>query len=129
MRPNIHIDDVADLYLMLLEKPAQLIAGKTYNAGYQNHTISEISEIVRGVVRREVPGRSDLSVATTDSDDRRSYHISSEKIKRELGYEPKRTIERAVEDLVAAFGSGKLPDPMTDIRYHNIKMMQGRQLE
>jgi nucleoside-diphosphate-sugar epimerase len=128
MRPNIHIDDMVDLYLMLLEVPDELIAGKTYNAGYQNRTIAEIAEIVQDVVQREVPEREYIEIVTTPSDDRRSYHISSEKIKRELGFVPRRTIEDAVRDLASAFQAGKIPNPMTDIRYYNIKTMQHLQL-
>lgn len=129
MRPNIHIDDVVDLYLMLLELPDEQIAGKIFNAGYENHTIAEIAGMVRSVVEREVPGREHLEVVTTPSDDRRSYHISSEKIKRELGFVPKRSIEDAVRDLVAAFQAGKIPDPLNKINYYNIKTMQAIRLE
>ena len=128
MRPNIHIDDVTDLYVQLLELPAERIAGKTFNAGYENRTVAELSDAVRRVVEREVPDRRRIEVVTTPSDDTRSYHISSEKIKRELGFAPKRTIEDAVQDLIAAFRDGKLPDSMTDIRYYNIKTMQARKL-
>jgi nucleoside-diphosphate-sugar epimerase len=75
-RPNIHIDDVCDLYAMLLEVPDGLVAGQTYNAGYQNHTVAEIAAMVRDVVSREVPGREQVEIVTTPSDDLRSYHIS-----------------------------------------------------
>lgn len=128
MRPNIHIDDLVDLYLMLLELPKEQIAGNTFNAGYQNHTITEIAETVRRVVEIECPERGKIDVITTESDDKRSYHISSEKIRRELGFFPKRNIEDAVRDLVSAFRAGKLPNSMTDTRYYNIKTMQQLQL-
>ncbi|MBI2358606.1 MAG: NAD-dependent epimerase/dehydratase family protein [Deltaproteobacteria bacterium] len=124
MRPNIHIEDVVDLYLMLLYVPDGAIAGKIFNAGYQNYTVAEIAEIVRGIVERDVNHRTRVEIVTTPTDDHRSYHISSEKIKRELGFAPKRTIEDAVCDLVAAFRDGRIPNPMTDIRYYNIKSMQ-----
>ena len=65
----------------------------------------------------------------TPTDDHRSYHISSEKIRRELDFAPKRTIDDAVRDLVTAFKAGKIPDPMTDARYYNIKTMQRNQAE
>ena len=124
MRPNIHIGDVVDLYTYLLEVPDHLVAGKVFNAGYQNHTVSELAEMVRDVVQRK-PGWNDpLDIVTTDSDDRRSYRISSEKIRRELGFSPKRTIENAASELVDAFQAGRLPNPMKDIRYYNIKTMQ-----
>lgn len=124
MRPNIHIDDIVELYTTLLELPSEQIAGKIFNAGWENHTISDIAEMVRRVVEREVPSREHIEVVTTPSDDPRSYHISSEKIRRELGFSPKRSIEDAVRDLVRAFNSGLLPNPMDDIRYYNVKSVQ-----
>lgn len=121
-RPNIHIEDMAEVYLRVLEAPDALVAGKIYNAGYQNHTVIEIAEMVR-----EVVGRS-TEIVTTPSDDNRSYHISSARIARELDFTPARTIEDAARSLVAGFDRGQIPDPMTDIRYYNIKMMQSLQL-
>jgi nucleoside-diphosphate-sugar epimerase len=121
-RPNIHIDDMADVYLRVLEAPAARIAGQTFNAGYENHTVSQLAETVRAVV-----GAS-TEVVTTPTDDNRSYHISSEKIRRELGFVPAHTIEDAVRGLVDGFAAGRIPNPMTDIRYYNIKTMQALQL-
>ena len=66
----------------------------------------------------------DVDIVTTPTDDHRSYHVSSEKIKRELGFVPQHSIEEAVQDLLNAFKAGKIPDSMTDIRYYNIKTMQ-----
>lgn len=129
IRPNIHIDDIVDLYLMLLEVPDVLIVGKIYNAGYENHTVGEIAKMVRDVVQREVPIRERIEIVRTPSNDHRSYHISSEKIKRELSFVPKRTIKEAVHDLMEALRSGKIPNPMTDIHYYNIKTMQALDLE
>ncbi|MFN8535730.1 MAG: SDR family oxidoreductase [Dehalococcoidia bacterium] len=124
MRPNLHVRDVCDLYSQLLHESDNRIAGKTWNCGYQNLTIGRISELVGSIVRAEVPGRENLEVVTVPSDDIRSYCISSERIQRELGYTPKRTIEDAVRDLIAAFQTGKLPNALDDIRFYNIKMMQ-----
>jgi nucleoside-diphosphate-sugar epimerase len=127
-RPTIHISDMVELYLMLLELPAERIAGRTYNAGYENYTVTEIAEKVRSVVEQEVRGREHIELVTTPSDDHRSYHISSEKIRRELGYSARRTVEDAVRDLADAFLKGKIPNPTTDIRYYNVKSMQHLQL-
>jgi nucleoside-diphosphate-sugar epimerase len=123
MRPNIHIEDITDLYVKTLEWPDEAIDGKVFNAGYENQKVIEIAEIVRGVVGE------DVEISTAATDDNRSYHICSEKIKRELGFVPKHTIEDAVRDLVAAFRAGKIPNPMTDIRYYNVKTMLARQLK
>ena len=125
-RPNIHIEDMTDLYASLLEMEPERFAGRTFNAGYQNHTVAEIAEIVRGVVAREVPGRQALEIVTTRSNDTRSYHISSERIRRELGFVPKRTIEDAARDLCRAFAAGRVPDALTDVGYYNVKTIQAR---
>jgi nucleoside-diphosphate-sugar epimerase len=128
MRPNIHIQDVVDLYTMLLEVPDQQIAQKTFNAGYQNHRVSEIAETVKKVVVEEIPEHEKLEIVTTPSDDVRSYHISSEKIKKELGFVPKRSIEDGVRNLVSAFRAGKLPNPMTEPLYYNIQTMKNQHI-
>lgn len=117
MRPNIHIEDMADLYIHSLRWPSDKIDGRTYNAGYHNRRVLEIAEMVRGVVGQ------DVRIETTPTNDNRSYHISSDKIKRELGFEARRTLEDAVRDLVVAFQAGKIQNSMTDDRYYNIKMM------
>jgi nucleoside-diphosphate-sugar epimerase len=123
-RPNIHIEDITDLYVELLTTPADMITGKTFNAAYQNHTVAQLGEIVRVIVEREMPELAPITVETSPSNDLRSYHVSSDRIKRELGWTPQRTIEDAVRDLCAAFRAGKVPNPKDDIRYYNVKTVQ-----
>jgi nucleoside-diphosphate-sugar epimerase len=118
LRPNFHVRDCAELYIKCLELPAEKIDGKIFNAGYQNLSINRIAELVREVIG------SDVSIEATPTDDNRSYHISSEKIKREIGFEPRYTIEDAVAELKEAFATGKIQDPMTNTLYYNIKRMQ-----
>ncbi|MEK7373074.1 MAG: SDR family oxidoreductase [candidate division NC10 bacterium] len=122
-RPNIHIEDVTDLYVQALEWDDARIAGETFNAGYENHTVAALAEMVR-----EVVGREQVSIETTPANDHRSYHISSEKIKRALGFEPRHTVEDAVRDLTQAFRAGRIPDSMDDPRYYNIKTMLAAKL-
>ena len=122
-RPNIHIEDVTDLYVQALEWDDARIAGETFNAGYENHTVAALAEMVR-----EVVGREQVSIETTPTNDHRSYHISSEKIKRALGFEPRHTVEDAVRDLTQAFRAGRIPDSMDDPRYYNIKTMLAAKL-
>lgn len=123
-RPNIHIQDVADLYVQLVEEPVERITGRTFNAGYQNRTVMEIAQIVKQVVETNYPGKRPLEILTTGTDDIRSYRISSGKIERELGFFPKRTIEDAALDLCKAFAEGKVRSPLTESRYYNIRTMK-----
>src|SRR5437868_4511202 len=123
-RPNIHIDDIADLYVKLLEYPSELIAGEIFNAGYQNHTVSELADMVKKVVEDEMPERAPINIETTASDDLRSYHVSSTKIAEKLGYQPERSVEDAVRDLCKALKAGKLPNSLEDDRYINVRYLK-----
>ncbi|OUT59018.1 MAG: UDP-glucose 4-epimerase, partial [bacterium TMED15] len=118
-RPNIHIDDITDLYLDLLTQPDQLIEGRVWNVGYQNHEVCQIAQIVKKVV-----GKDNVEIVTTPSDDLRSYHISSAKIYRDIGFKPLYSIEKAVEDLAEALRLGKVTDPMNNEYYFNIRRMK-----
>ena len=124
LRPNLHIDDMCDLYKLMLEVPHEKIHGETFNAGYQNQSIADIARAVRTVVMEEFPEKGDIDIVTTPSDDPRSYHINSDKIKKALGFVPRRSVEDAVRDLCHAFKQGKLPDSLEDDRYFNVKRMK-----
>ena len=122
-RPNIHIEDMTDLYVKCLEYPDQAIDGKIFNAGYENHKVKEIAEMVQNVVGEQV------EIVTTPTNDNRSYHVSSDKIRQELGFVPQHSIEEASADLVKAFKAGLIPNSMTDTKYFNIKTMQAIELK
>lgn len=117
-RPNIHIEDMTDLYLKSLQWSDEAIDGKIFNAGYENHTLMEISEMIHKVVGDSV------EIVCTPTNDLRSYHISSSKIKQELGFVPSHTVEEAIQDLVVAFRTNKVPNALTDSRYYNVKTMK-----
>ena len=122
-RPNIHIEDITDLYVYLLELPSEKVHKKIYNAGYENYKVKEIAEMVRKIVDPNLP------IITVPSDDNRSYHVSSRKITEELGFVPKHTIEEAILDLKTAFEEGKISNSLNNVRYYNIKTMQTINLE
>jgi len=122
MRPNLHIEDMVDCYLRVLEAPYRLIQRETFNVGQKNFTILELAYLVRDVVSEEFGGQ-DIAIERTSTVDARSYQVNSDKIKRVLGFEPKRTVQDAVRDLCDAFKAGKLPDSMTDDRYVNVARM------
>ena len=127
MRPNLHIQDYCDAVQVLLDAPDEKIANEIFNVGYQNMSIMDIAHLVKRVVEEEFPDKGDIDIVTTPSDDNRSYHINSDKIRRVLGYAPKRTIEEAVRDLCRAFKDGRLPNSMTDDIYYNVRRMKNLQ--
>jgi nucleoside-diphosphate-sugar epimerase len=118
MRPNIHIDDMVDVYRLLLESDDAKVDGRVFNAGYENYTVRELAEIVQ----KSVGSHPEVEIVPTD--DNRSYHVSSARIRSELGFVPKRTIGDAVTDLKRAFESGFIQNPLENPYYFNIKRMQ-----
>ena len=79
LRPNIHIDDMVDSYIVMLNAEREHVAGEIFNVGYENQSVKCLAETVRGVVG------NDVRLSTVPTDDNRSYHISSEKVRRKLG--------------------------------------------
>ena len=123
-RPNIHIDDVTELYVKMLEYPDEAIAGEIFNAGYENHTVSQLANIAKSVVESEYQEKAPIQIETTTTNDNRSYHVSSRKIAERLGYRPQRTIEDAVRDLCGAFKADKFTDSMKNEEYVNVKTVK-----
>jgi len=127
-RPNIHMDDMVDLYLMLLEAPAEKIAGQAFNAGYENLSIREVAGAVREVVQSEMPGRAPIAIETAPSNDPRSYHVNSEKLARTLGFAPRRGVRDGARAVATALREGALPGALQDERYYNVKMLKALQV-
>lgn len=117
-RPNIHIQDMADLYVKSLTYPREKIAGKIFNVGYENYTLLEIAGMVKKIL-----GDPNLPIEIVPTQDLRSYHISSAKIKAVLGFMPKHSVEDAIGDIIAAYRAGKLPN-IQDDRYYNVKVLK-----
>ena len=124
LRPNLHVQDMCDLYSLLLKVPSEQIQGETFNAGYHNMSIMDIAKVVQRVVGEEIPSLGEVEIVTTPTDDIRSYHVNSDKIRRVLGFEPKYSVEDAVRGLCKAFQEGKLPNSMEDTRYFNVRHLK-----
>jgi len=123
-RPNLHVQDMCDVYQLLLTAPAEKIAGQIFNAGFQNMSIMEIAQTAKRVVQEIFPEKGDIPIVTTPTDDIRSYHVNSDKIQRVLGFKPKHSVEDAIRDLCAAFQSGKLPRSLDDTFYFNVRRLK-----
>ena len=122
LRPNLHVEDMTDLYQRLLEADTASVDGKVWNAGYHNLKVCEIADMVRERVGDQV------EIVVTPTDDHRSYHVSSERLLREFGFSAKRSVSDAIMDLKSAFEAGRVPNSMTDDKYYNIRRMQSVRL-
>jgi nucleoside-diphosphate-sugar epimerase len=123
LRPNIHIEDMAEAYMVILDAPDEKVSKKVFNVGCENHSVLELAKTVQEVVSRNV------KLVVSPTDDLRSYHVSSEKFLKELGFATRHSIKQASIDLVQAFEKGLLPNSLEDERYFNIKRMQSIHLE
>lgn len=124
LRPNLHIRDMVAAYELLLSAPADVVSGEAFNIGYQNHSVGDIAEKVRAVLSAEDETQSEVEIRVEPSDDLRSYHIDSSKIRRVLSFEPRHSLEDAIRDLTAAYRAGRVVDPLGNPRYHNIRRMR-----
>jgi nucleoside-diphosphate-sugar epimerase len=124
MRPNLHVEDMVDAYMLMLTAPHEKIHGEVFNIGFENHSIAAIAKMVKNVVEETMPEKGTIEIVTTPSNDNRSYHVNSDKIYRILGFRPKRTIEDAVRDLVRAFGNHLLENSFDDDWYYNVRTMK-----
>ena len=103
LRPNLHVQDYAELCNILITCDDNLISNEIFNCGYENKSIMEIAKDVKKVVEEKTDYKKVISLKVTHSDDKRSYHINSDKIKNKLGFVPKRSIANAVDGLFNAF--------------------------
>ena len=122
MRPNVHIEDICELYADLIELPSSLISGEIFNVGRENSSLLDLGQLVRRRVGALRPDLGEIPIEVTQSTDPRSYHICSEKIRARLGYQPRHSIGDAIDQVIRAFGKGLIPDSQ-HIRYFNVKAL------
>ena len=97
LRPNVHINDMVDSYLAVIDADPKKTNGQIFNVGFRNQSVNELAYDVKNVIG------NDIKIINTKSNDNRSYHVSSDKIKSVLGFETKCTVKDAVQDLKDAF--------------------------
>ena len=98
IRPNIHIQDITDLYIFLLNTHKKNCS--TYNAGFENFSIVEIAKKVQNIIPAKIKiinSKSDL----------RSYRLDSSKLEK-IGFKQSKGICDAINELNAHFRIGNL---------------------
>ncbi len=123
LRPNVHILDMVRSYEHLLLTDFNKINGEIFNVGFENVSVDNLANTVK-----EVLG-GDIEIKKTPTNDNRSYHISSEKIKKLLNFETRFSIRSAVVDLKNAFENKILTNTFEDIKFYNIKVMNDIKLK
>jgi len=124
LRPNLHIQDYCDVVKLLINADSKKISNQIFNVGYQNMSINEIAKVVKKTVQEEFPEYGEIPIIKTQSNDNRSYHINSDKIKVTLGYQAKRSVEDAVRELSKKFKEKLFNNTLENDFYYNIKRMK-----
>jgi nucleoside-diphosphate-sugar epimerase len=117
LRPNIHIQDLTDFYVSLVERPHASIHRRAFNLVTRNASVMELAQMIRARVAPTLP------IEVVPTEDNRSYHLSGARAARELGYTPARSLEDAIDELAAAMRAGRVPDA-GHARYRNVEVMK-----
>lgn len=124
LRPNLHIEDYSRVVIKILESEVEKINGEIFNVGSQNLSILEIANLVKSTVPKYINNINDISIEITSSNDPRSYHINSDKIKDTLNFSTMFTVEDAIKDICNAFSKNLFKDSLENINYFNVKKVK-----
>ena len=122
LRPNVHIKDMVNSYHAIINAEKKEVNGEIFNVGFKNQSVNELAEDVREVI-------GNVEITRTISDDNRSYHVSSQKIKEVIGFETQFTVKDAVKDLKEAFQKKILTNTFDNEMFFNIKRMNSINLK
>jgi nucleoside-diphosphate-sugar epimerase len=117
-RPFIHVRDLVDATVRVLESPARLVSGEIFNVGDSrfNHTLTEVAETIREVFPQ-------TRVQNVENTDRRNYRVNFDKLRGRLGFSARHTLRDGILELKKAFDEGIIED-YTDLRYHNQRFLK-----
>ena len=108
-RPNIHIDDITDLYLFFVRRPE--LQG-IYNAGFENMSINDMALLIQTSTNAEI--------LKMPSNDPRSYRLNSDKLLA-TGFSPKKNVDIAIKEICTAYQRGELENRP---QFNNLLYMQ-----
>ncbi len=117
-RPNVGMEDVINLYSLLIEANAKKINGRTFNFGFENLKVIEIAELIK----KDLQGLN-VEIKVTETTDNRDYHISSQKILDVLNYKPVSSISKEVMNLHKMLAAGHFAD-IDAPQHYNMKSMK-----
>ena len=110
-RPNIHIDDILDIYLFFLKR--KIKETEIYNVGFENLSILQIAKIISKKIGADIK-------IVKNTHDKRSYNLDSSKL-LSLGFKPKKKIEDAINELKDLYEKKVFIDKPN---FHSIKWLK-----
>lgn len=111
-RPLLHVTDASRAFQLVLESPNDKINKQIFNVASTNLQIKEIGTIIKKLIPA-------TEIETIDAiEDKRSYNVSIEKIKKVLNFKPEKTIEFGIKEISRAIQDGTITDP-SEKKYYN----------
>jgi nucleoside-diphosphate-sugar epimerase len=117
-RPFIHVRDLVEATVQVLEAPVRLVSGEVFNVGdgRMNHTLTDVAAVIREVFPR-------VRLEHVENSDRRNYRVNFDKLRRLTGFQARYTLRDGVEEIKNAFDTRLITD-YTDLRYHNERYLK-----
>jgi nucleoside-diphosphate-sugar epimerase len=117
-RPFVHVKDLAEAMILLLDAPLSVVSRQVFNIGNNrlNHTLSDVARVIQSVC----PG---TLLETVENADRRNYRVSFDKIEKRLGFRCRYNLEDGVREIKAALDSSQIPS-YRNIRFNNVSFLQ-----
>ena len=120
-RPNTHIDDMVRLYIKLSKMNINKFNGEIFNCGFENYSVMNIANKVKSIVEKIT--KKKIQIKKEKSNDLRSYHVNSDKIKKILKFKPKKTISHAIREIANEFKKKRLKDSFSNKNFYNVKKL------
>ena len=119
-RSFMHVQDAVRGLVAGLQSEIKKVRGQIFNLGSETGNLSK-DKIVEVILRR-LPETTVRYKDLTFGGDMRDFHVSYEKIRKELGFETRFTVEDGVREVLNALRSGIIDNPK-DQRYRNAKFI------
>ena len=117
-RPFIHVRDLVEATVQVLEAPVRQVSGQVFNVGdgQMNHTLTDVAAVIREVFPK-------VRLEHVENSDRRNYRVNFDKLRRLTGFRAHYSLRDGVEEIKNAFDAGLVTD-YTDLRYHNERYLK-----
>lgn len=116
-RPNLSLVDMIRFYLLLLDAPATVVGGQTFNVVEADYTVLQIAKLVQEVVDPAT------TLSLISSKDTRSYRLCGELAEAVLGFRAKCTLAQSVTMLATVLRTWDR-DRIQAPRYRNVEWLK-----
>ena len=117
-RPLVHLSDVANAFIKVIQSDSQAVNQEIFNIGLDNFQIKNLAYLVR----EELPLPIEIDIAPDDAD-KRDYNVLFEKAEKKIGFKAKVNVNQGIKEIYSALKYGKVdvgPKTITVQWYRNI---------